>query len=279
MQSIGERLEEARKRKGISLREASEATKIRSDFLSSIEQDQFDFELPEIYKRGFLKNYANYLKLDPQSLLNDYNTQTLNASQGSRKNGSELFGSIELTPPKTGTGEPLLGKFSTTAKTEETSNDSLQNSGLDKTLYLKLGLAVMGVITIILIVIGLITAVLNSGNELEPETAVSDVSPGESSVEESSPANPTSSDTTNLTGTGEENITLIANGTVYVLVKQRNDNRELVRKTLSEGETHNFVKKGPIDILFTAGENLVIVNGSGERLRPQGEGTAKISIP
>ena len=36
MQSIGERLEEARKRKGISLREAAEATKIRSDFLRGV---------------------------------------------------------------------------------------------------------------------------------------------------------------------------------------------------------------------------------------------------
>ena len=62
MQSIGERLEEARKRKGISLREAAEATKIRSDFLGYIEQNKMDFSLPEIYKRGFLKNYARYLK-------------------------------------------------------------------------------------------------------------------------------------------------------------------------------------------------------------------------
>ena len=44
MQSIGERLEEARKRKGISLREAAEATKIRSDFLGYIEQNKMDFD-------------------------------------------------------------------------------------------------------------------------------------------------------------------------------------------------------------------------------------------
>ena len=34
-----------------------------------------------------------------------------------------------------------------------------------------------------------------------------------------------------------------------------------------------------IDILFSAGENLIIVNPAGEKLRPKGEGTAKISIP
>ena len=61
MQTIGERLEEARKRKGISIREAAEATKIRGDYLHKYESNQFDIKLPEIYVRGFLRTYANYL--------------------------------------------------------------------------------------------------------------------------------------------------------------------------------------------------------------------------
>src|SRR5258707_125223 len=63
MQTIGERLEEARKRKGISLREAAEATKIRGDYLLKFESNQYDINLPEIYVRGFLRTYANFLKL------------------------------------------------------------------------------------------------------------------------------------------------------------------------------------------------------------------------
>jgi cytoskeleton protein RodZ len=55
MQTIGERLEEARKRKGISIREAAEATKIRGDYLHKYENNQFDIKLPEIYVRGFLR--------------------------------------------------------------------------------------------------------------------------------------------------------------------------------------------------------------------------------
>jgi len=58
MQTIGERLEEARKRKGISIREAAEATKIRSDYLHKFESNQFDLNLAEIYTRGFLRSYA-----------------------------------------------------------------------------------------------------------------------------------------------------------------------------------------------------------------------------
>ena len=72
MQSIGERLEEARKKKGISLREAAEATKIRGDYLQQFENNRFDINLTEIYVRGFLRSYANYLKLPGDKILNDY---------------------------------------------------------------------------------------------------------------------------------------------------------------------------------------------------------------
>ena len=96
MQSIGERLEEARKRKGISLREAAEATKIRSDFLGYIEQNKMDFSLPDIYLRGFLIIYARYLKLDYDKIMTDYNAQQLSKSRLGKKAGSEWFGQMEV---------------------------------------------------------------------------------------------------------------------------------------------------------------------------------------
>jgi cytoskeleton protein RodZ len=72
MQTIGERLEEARKKKGISIREAAEATKIRGDYLQKFESNHFDIGLTEIYTRGFLRTYANFLKLPAERILNDY---------------------------------------------------------------------------------------------------------------------------------------------------------------------------------------------------------------
>lgn len=72
MQTIGERLEEARKKKGISIREAAEATKIRGDYLQKFEGNHFDIGLTEIYTRGFLRTYANFLKLPADRILNDY---------------------------------------------------------------------------------------------------------------------------------------------------------------------------------------------------------------
>lgn len=72
MQTIGERLEEARKKKGISIREAAEATKIRGDYLQRFETNHFDIGLTEIYTRGFLRTYANFLKLPAERILGDY---------------------------------------------------------------------------------------------------------------------------------------------------------------------------------------------------------------
>ncbi len=72
MQTIGERLEEARKKKGISIREAAEATKIRGDYLQKFESNHFDIGLTEIYTRGFLRTYSNFLKVPADRILNDY---------------------------------------------------------------------------------------------------------------------------------------------------------------------------------------------------------------
>ena len=272
MQSIGERLEEARKRKGISLSEAAEATKIRNDFLRNIEQNKFDFDLPEIYKRGFVKNYANYLELDSQSVIADYNAQILNTSTGSTKAGNaEFFGSMELKSDSEDTQKSHLGKLSANRKPNEANEDTYQDKEIDKTPYLKVGLVVLGVLAFFLVIAGLVSAILNSDDEFEiTNTGAGNQPAAATTVQDAD---------TDSTGAVQENISLVASGNVYVLVKQRNDNKELVRKTLSAGETLDFMKQGPIDILFTAGENLVIVNPAGERLRPKGEGTAKISIP
>ena len=72
MQTIGERLEEARKKRGLSLREAAEATKIRGDYLQKFETNQFDLGLTELYTRGFLRTYAAFLKLPADRILQDY---------------------------------------------------------------------------------------------------------------------------------------------------------------------------------------------------------------
>ena len=277
MQSIGERFEEARKRKGISLREASEATKIRSDFLGNIEQNKFSFDLPEIYKRGFLKNYARYLKLDPENLLTEYKAHILSQSRSGKK-GTELFGSMEVTggaidEPTDPHAEPSYGHISS-SKTATEPGATAEVDDSDKIFYIKAGLVFVGIIALLVVLLGLAKAIMGSG---APQIDDSQLDDPATIAEPAEPAEPVAALV--QPAAADETITLIASGNVYVLVKQLDNNQELLRRTLAEGETVSLAKSGPIDILFTAGEHLVIVDSAGEKLRPKGTGTAKISIP
>ena len=274
MQSIGERLEEARKRKGISLREAAEATKIRSDFLGSIEQNKFDFELPEIYKRGFLKNYARYLKLDPENILTDYSVHLLSKSRGNKK-GTELFGSMEVKGSSTEESanqndEASYGSISAKAPTAEGEEDARFEDESDKMFYIKAGLVAVGTLALVFVIFGLIKAIIGSGGD--PEIATPELREPPAITETVEGTTPTDS------AIAEDRITLIATGNVFIAVKQKNDNQLLLQKTLSGGETVTLTKSGPVIILFTAGKNLVVVNPAGEKIRPERDGYAKMTI-
>jgi cytoskeletal protein RodZ len=273
MLSIGERFEEARKRKGISLREAAEATKIRGDFLGYLEQNKFDFELPEIYKRGFIKNYANYLKLDAENILTDYSAQQLSKSRLGKNGGAELFGTMEVKAsgaaaekekePKEGSYGKISTKTSSESRKSEESEEHTEEG--DKIFYIKAGLVFVGTLALVFVIFGLIKAILSSGSDELTETP---------DLREPPAISATATATSNISG---DTITLIASGDVYVLVKQRKDGLILYKETMSAGQTVPLEKSGPVDILFTAGENIVI-DHAGERMRPSSSGTAKITI-
>lgn len=74
MQTLGEKLQEARQRLGVTIREAAEVTKLRTDYLQAMEANQFEsIPLADVYKRGFVKLYARYLRLDDEKACADYN--------------------------------------------------------------------------------------------------------------------------------------------------------------------------------------------------------------
>ena len=67
--SLPERLYAARERKGVDLYRAERDTKIRARYLGALERGDYK-ELPgAVYTKGFLRNYALYLGLDPEDVL------------------------------------------------------------------------------------------------------------------------------------------------------------------------------------------------------------------
>ena len=67
--NLPERLFTARERKGVDLYRAERDTKIRARYLAALERGDYK-ELPgAVYTKGFLRNYALYLGLDPDEVL------------------------------------------------------------------------------------------------------------------------------------------------------------------------------------------------------------------
>ena len=66
---LADRLAAAREAKGVDLMRAERETKIRRQYLAAMERGAWE-ELPAgVYARGFLRNYAVYLGLDPDEVL------------------------------------------------------------------------------------------------------------------------------------------------------------------------------------------------------------------
>jgi cytoskeleton protein RodZ len=69
MAGFGETLHQARAHMGVTLKEAEQATRINRHHLAALEEENFAALPPLIYQRGIVRNYAQYLQLDPGKLL------------------------------------------------------------------------------------------------------------------------------------------------------------------------------------------------------------------
>jgi hypothetical protein len=75
MFEIGNSLREARVRKELAFPELEQGTKIRAKYLRALEDETFD-QLPgPTYVKGFLRTYADYLGLDGQLYVDEYNVR------------------------------------------------------------------------------------------------------------------------------------------------------------------------------------------------------------
>jgi transcriptional regulator with XRE-family HTH domain len=71
--SFGEELRREREIRGISLKEIADATKISKRFLDAIEHNDHKTLPAPVFTRGFVREYARYLGLNAEDMVNRYN--------------------------------------------------------------------------------------------------------------------------------------------------------------------------------------------------------------
>jgi cytoskeleton protein RodZ len=243
MQTIGERLEEARKRKGISIREASEATKIRSDYLHKLESNSFDLNLPEIYIRGFLRSYAVYLKVNSEKIVADYKALAPNEGRGSRRDNRETYGRMDLTQAARPAPETpaAAAPAEAPAPPPQQARPSFPPPGgvmpMDPSLLIKGGIILAALVFIVVIIFGI--KALSGGSSKTPSGQIR--------------------------AAAQQSITLTALDTVRVKLVQELDGAELFQGTLIKGESRTFPKRGSLWLTATALENVRLISTAGAR--------------
>ena len=75
MFEIGTSLREARLRQGIEFPRVEADTKIRAKYLRALEEERFEVLPAETYVKGFLRTYAEYLGLDGQLYVDEFNSR------------------------------------------------------------------------------------------------------------------------------------------------------------------------------------------------------------
>lgn len=213
MQTIGEKLEEARKRKGISIREAAETTKIRGDYLQKFEANSFDIDLPPLYIRGFLRSYARYLDLDPDRYVNDYNALLASEGKPVRRENREVYGRVDF------------GDAARAADGAEVASSG--RSAQEQALMWKFGLLGGGAIIVLALII-LLVRVLFSGSPAKTDQTAS---PPAAAIVQPEPA---------------QTLTLTASDATRVKVVQDLDGAVLFNAALARGESKTLRKNGTL---------------------------------
>ncbi len=84
--TVGEQFYLARTKQNISLKRASKKTKIKLEYLKALELGNYN-KLPSgMYEKKYLKEYTNFLGLDKDELLNDFQKEKQVAPQSSISN-------------------------------------------------------------------------------------------------------------------------------------------------------------------------------------------------
>lgn len=72
MVEIGNTLREARRARGLTLEEVEEETKIRKKYIMAMEMEQFEVLPGPIYAKAFLKNYAKFLSINLDEIMDAF---------------------------------------------------------------------------------------------------------------------------------------------------------------------------------------------------------------
>jgi cytoskeleton protein RodZ len=109
MGTLGTYLRSAREARGIDLHDAAQQTRISLNYLRALEEEDFSKLPGEVFVKGFLKNYAKFLRLDESQVLKKFvESQVTNSGGGSFVEKEPVAAISQQKTPRSTTIEPFL---------------------------------------------------------------------------------------------------------------------------------------------------------------------------
>ncbi|HUG34980.1 MAG TPA: RodZ domain-containing protein [Anaerolineales bacterium] len=117
MQTIGQQLKQVREEKRLTLEQVFESTRIRVAYLRALEADDHSVVPSPVQARGYLRNYAEFLGMNLDQLLEDMRAQTQSAPSGEMITPMDAAPSPAAQPPVRSLSEDEASAQETTPQT------------------------------------------------------------------------------------------------------------------------------------------------------------------
>ena len=98
--TVGAKLRIARKKKKLTIEQVEEGTKVRAKYIEAIESDRWREFPSRIYVLGYVRRYAEYLKLDGKKILSEFEAEFGRSWQRPKKRSTRrvAFENVIITP-------------------------------------------------------------------------------------------------------------------------------------------------------------------------------------
>ncbi|MDR0740400.1 MAG: helix-turn-helix domain-containing protein [Puniceicoccales bacterium] len=235
---------EARQKKGLSLEEIAEAIHIKAEYLEAIENERFDFNLPDIYRRGFYGSYVEFLGLNREEMMAKCPIKPFETLESSRKR-REMVSQVAKKTQEVNLDQ-VKTSFSDDVDGVGGSPEESQSLAKDRVMAMKTAGIVGGTILFVSLLLYLVIGIV-----ARPHSSSIEVAQSERTNE---PV--------------EKKITIRASGDVKVMVRSEEDKTKIFSGMVQKSGERVITYKVPIQIFFDRGEFLVIELANGELLHP-----------
>lgn len=241
MKNLGEKLKVAREAMGWSIKDASEITRLRSDYISNMEEGNFQFKLPEIYKRGFLRIYAKALKLDSKAIVDEYSVVATNQVGDENRHKHIIARKPKEIAPEIIESPSRYEDESDQESSQEKRDDFAE----EKNQYLKLGAVFVAVLLGVVVLVSVMSAIMRAPAPKENEEIAM-------------------TQNVDISATPQEQVKELVvevsatEGTYITVFLEGNENNPLYTGSLDAGATKVFKSKTPIRLNLTDAERVKV---------------------